>query len=92
MVDDYLNFHRPCGQAEVTIDAKGKQRRVYRQYSTPWEIFRQLPKAGRYLKPGQTLRELKRKAREESDTESARRMQEAKVILFADIQPIRRRA
>ena len=91
-LNDYLNFHRPCGQAEVTTDAKGKERRVYRRYATPLEVFQKLPNARRYLKPGQTLRALKLKARAESDTESARRMQEAKRILFADIQPIRRSA
>ena len=91
-LNDYLNFHRPCGQAEVTSDAQGKQRRVYRRYLTPWEVFRKLPKAGRDLKPGQSLRALKLKARAESDTESARRMQEAKRILFADVHPARRSA
>jgi transposase InsO family protein len=91
-LNDYLNFHRPCGQAEVSTDAKGKQRLIYRRYVTPWEVFRALPKAGRYLKRGQTLRGLKATARAESDTESARRMQDAKRILFADIQPARRSA
>ena len=38
----YLNFHRPCGVPEVETGAKGKQRRVYRWYATPWEILRQL--------------------------------------------------
>ena len=91
-LNDYLNFHRPCGQAEVTTDAKGKQKRVYRRYLTPWEVFRKLPKVGRDLKPGQSLRALQLKARAESDTESARRMQEAKRILFADFNPARRSA
>ena len=39
----YLNFHRPCGVPEMETDGKGKQRRVYRWYATPWEILRQLP-------------------------------------------------
>ena len=39
----YLNFHRPCGVPETITDRKGKQRRVYRWYATPWEILRQLP-------------------------------------------------
>ena len=90
-LNDYLNFHRPCGQAEVTTDAKGKQKRIYRHYLTPWEVFRQLPQAGRDLKPGQSLRALKLKAGAESDTESARRM-EAKRILFAEFHPAKRSA
>lgn len=88
-LNDYLNFHRPCGQAELATDAKGKQKRVYRRYLTPWEVFRNLPNAGRDLKPGQSLRALKLKAHAESDTESARRMQEAKRILFTDLHPAR---
>ena len=91
-LNDYVNFHRPCGQAEVTTDAKGKPKRVYRTYLTPWEVFQALPKASRFLAPGQTLRALKTKARAESDTESARRMQEAKRILFAEFQLARRSA
>jgi len=91
-LNDYLNFHRPCGQAELTTDAKGKQKRVYRRYLTPWEVFSKLPNAGRDLKPGQSLLALKLKARAESDTESACRMQEAKRILFADLHPARRSA
>jgi hypothetical protein len=91
-LNDYLNFHRPCGQVEITTDAKGKQRRAYRRYETPWEVYRALPNAGRYLKAGQTLRGLARKASEESDTEAARRMQQAKRLLFADLFPAKRLA
>ena len=91
-LNDYLNFHRPCGQAELTTYAKGKQKRVYRRYLTPWEVFSKLPNAGRDLKPGQSLLALKLKARAESDTESARRRQEAKRILFAELHPARRSA
>jgi len=91
-LNDYLNFHRPCGQAEVLTDAKGKQRRVYRLYQTPWETYQKLPKAGSYLKAGHTLRKLEEKARAESDTEAAKRMQQAKGILFAELHPARRSA
>ena len=82
----YLNFHRPCGVPEIGSDAKGKQRRVYRWYATPWEILRQLPDLARHLKPEITVCELEGRAREESDTEAARKMQEAKRTLFADFQ------
>ena len=91
-LNDYLNFHRPCGQADVTTDAKGKQHRVYRRYETPWEVYRKLPQAGRFLKAGQTLRSLANKARAESDTASAQRMQQAKRILFTDLFPAKRTA
>ena len=79
----YLNFHRPCGQPELIIDAKGKQRRLYRRYQTPWETFQKLPKAADYLKPGQTIEALQRLANLESDTAAASKMQQAKSKLFA---------
>ena len=77
---------------EVRTDAKGKQRRVYPHYETPWEVYRKLPNAGGYLKAGETLQSLATKARAESDTEAAKRMQRAKGILFADLFPVKRTA
>ena len=82
----YLNFHRPCGVPETRTDAKGKQRRVYRWYATPWEILRQLPDLARYLRPEITVRELERMARAESDTEAARNMQQAKQRMLAGVR------
>jgi transposase InsO family protein len=82
----YLNFHRPCGVPEIRTTAKGKQRRVYRWYATPWEILRQLPGLGRHLRPEITVAELERTASRESDTKAARRMQEAKRSLFAQLR------
>lgn len=78
----YLNFHRPCGVPEVVTNTKGKQRRIYRWYATPWEILRQTPDMARYLRLGMTQAELERQASAESDTEAARRMQQAKQMLF----------
>ena len=81
----YLNYHRPCGVPEVVTNAKGKQRRVYRWYATPWEILRRLPDLARRLRPGTTQAELEKLAGAESDTVAALRMQEAKRKLFAEI-------
>jgi transposase InsO family protein len=78
----YLNFHRPCGVPEVVTNTKGKQRRIYHWYATPWEILRQTPDMARYLRPGMMRAELERQASAESDTEAARRMQQAKQMLF----------
>ena len=35
----YLNFHRPCGFATVSLDSRGKRRRQYKRedYATPYE-------------------------------------------------------
>ena len=82
----YLNFHRPCGVPEIVTNGKGKQRRVYRWYATPWEILRQLPGLAGRLKPGTLQADLEQLAKKESDTAAARRMQEAKRKLFAEIR------
>jgi len=82
----YLNFHRPCGVPEVVANSKGKQRRIYPWYATPWEILRQLPDLARHLKPELTVEELNRKAASSSDTAAARTMQKAKRRLFANFE------
>lgn len=82
----YLNFHRPCGVPESVKDDKGKVRKKYRWYATPWEILRQLPDLGRQLKPDTTVADLDRRARAKSDTQAAIEMQEAKRKLFARFQ------
>ena len=87
----YLNFHRPCGVPERVINAKGKEKRVYRWYATPWEILRQLPDLARQLQPGVTVDELERQARAQTDTSAAEGMQKAKQKLFASF-PQRRSA
>jgi transposase InsO family protein len=79
----YLNFHRPCGVPETVTDRKGKQRRRYRWYATPWEVLRQLPGVTRYLKPEVTIAQLEAIASARSDTDAARQMQAAKLKLFA---------
>ena len=82
----YLNFHRPCGVPQILTDAKGKQRRAYRWYATPWEILRQLPDLARHLRPEITASDLERMANAQSDTQAARSMQEAKRKMFAELR------
>ncbi len=82
----YLNFHRPCGVPEVITNSKGKQRRIYPWYATPWEVLRQLPDLARYLKPELTVEELNGRAASSSDTAAARRMQKEKHTLFASFE------
>ena len=88
-LNPYLNFHRPCGVPETIEKAKGKRRRIYRWYATPWEILRQLPDLARHLRPEVSQAELERKANAQSDTQAAANMQVAKRKLFARI--LRRR-
>jgi transposase InsO family protein len=82
----YLNFHRPCGVPEETINAKGKVVRVYRWYATPWEILRQLPDLAKYLKEDITQQELEQRAGAQTDAAAAAEMQQAKEKLFERIQ------
>src|SRR5580692_10899400 len=78
-LNPYLNYHRPCAQADVEVDAKGRKRRRYRRYQTPLETLLSLPQPQQYLRPGLTLATLQRIAGLMSDTEAARRMQKAKL-------------
>jgi transposase InsO family protein len=82
----YLNFHRPCGVPERVVNRKGKQKRVYRWYATPWEILRQLPGLAGHLRDGMTIQKLERQARAQTDTAAAEGMQAAKPKLFASFQ------
>ncbi len=85
-LNPYLNFHRPCAQPELYRDEKGRTRRRYRSYQTPWETLQRLPWAAQYLRPGVSLAMLKRIAAALSDTEAAQRMQQAKQQLFEQLR------
>jgi len=84
----YLNFHRPCGFATVSVDAQGKRRRAYPQerYATPYEKLKSLPQAETYLKPEYHWAQLDTTARALTDAECARRMQHAKQQLLRQVK------
>jgi transposase InsO family protein len=86
-LNPYLNYHRPCAQADVTVDAKGRQRRSYRRYQTPLETLLALPNPAQYLRDGLTVATLQRIAAVRSDTEAAQQMQHAKRRLFEQFRP-----
>jgi len=83
-LNPYLNFHRPCGFATVTFDARGKRNRQYKlnDYATPHQKLKALPQATDYLKEGITLGSLGRLARTMSDTEFASKVSAAKAKLL----------
>jgi transposase InsO family protein len=81
-LNPYLNYHRPCAQADVKIDEKGRKRVSYKRYQTPLETLSLLDKPAQYLRDGLSMNALKRVAAAISDTEAARRMQRAKTKLF----------
>ncbi|MDQ2776267.1 MAG: integrase [Acidobacteriota bacterium] len=85
-LNPYLNFHRPCGFATVTVDGKGKRRRQYRvqDYATPYEKLKALPNAAERLKPGISIAQLDRQATRLSDTQSASKMGLAKAKLLRE--------
>jgi transposase InsO family protein len=87
-LNPYLNFHRPCGFATVSLDERGKRQRKYKieDYRTPFEKLQSLSEAERYLKPGLSLPELEERALAISDTECARRMSAAKNKLLRQCQ------
>lgn len=81
----YLNFHRPCGFATVTVDEKGRRSRKYETYQTPYERLKCLSKKKRSLRPGLSFAALDSIAAQHSDNEFAAMMQKAKDKLFRAI-------
>jgi len=83
-LNPYLNFHRPCGFATVSLDARGKRQRKYNpeDYKTPYEKLKSLPEAAQHLKPGLSFAQLDQVALQMSDTECARKMTAAKAQLL----------
>lgn len=86
--NDYLNFHRPCGFATVTVDEKGRRRKKYETYQTPFERLKTIlaamsPKAAkRCLRKGVTLELLGAIAARQTDNQCAAAMQAARDRLF----------
>lgn len=81
----YLNYHRPCGFATENISEKGKVKKVYDIYRTPFEALKLHPKASEFLKEGITFEILEKIANEKSDNECAALMQKAKTELFKNL-------
>jgi len=87
-LNPYLNYHRPCGFATVSLDQRGKRQRKYKieDYRTPFEKLQSLPEAEQFLKPGLSLPGLEKQALAISDTECAQRMSAAKAKLLRQCQ------
>ena len=81
-MDDYLNFHRPCGFATDYSDSKGKIKKKYETYLTPYEKLISIPNFEQYLKPEVSASSLEKISKKQSDNESAQKMQIAKSKLF----------
>jgi len=83
-LNPYLNFHRPCGFATVSVDARGKRKRQYRleDYATPYQKLKSLAGAAGHLKPGITMEALERTAAAMSDTDFAKKTGAAKAKML----------
>jgi hypothetical protein len=85
-VNIYLNYHRPCGFAENIIDAKGKIKKIYNHWTTPYEKLKALPNANQYLKAEITFDQLDKIAYAESDNQFAEQMRNAQIQLFKQLR------
>jgi transposase InsO family protein len=83
-LNPYLNFHRPCGFATVSLDDRGKRRRQYKieDYRTPFEKLKSLERVEQYLKPGMSMPQLEQEAMAMSDTACAHKVNAAKSRLL----------
>lgn len=84
-LNPYLNFHRPCGFATLKISEKGKIKKVYDVYQTPFEALTSHPRASEFFKDGITIEKLQKIAKEKDDNECAALMQKAKEELFKNL-------
>jgi transposase InsO family protein len=82
----YLNFHRPCGFATTITDRKGKERKKYDAYLTPYAKFKTLENWTQYLSAGKTMKELDDVNAKYSHNAWAKLMQDSKTQLFRNIK------
>ena len=78
----YLNYHRICAYSTDYVDKRGKIRKKYETYSTPFERFKNTPNSVKCLKPGVSFAQLDKIAYAESDNTFAEAMQKEKLLLF----------
>lgn len=80
----YINFHKPCAFPEITMDKKGKVKKIYPQKNrmTPYEKLKSLPNVKNYLKQGVTFEILDKISMEMSDNEAAELLQNERRKLF----------
>ena len=84
-MNPYVNFHRPCAVPELQHLGKGKAKRAYRRWATPYELLQEAAGWEERLRPEITAAHLHTQAGAQTDTEAAILMQEAKRDLFRRI-------
>jgi transposase InsO family protein len=85
-LNPYLNFHRPCGFATSRFDRKGKEKKVYGTYMTPYEKLKSLPGADHYLRRHIFFEDLDKIAYNESDTDFGLKVKNEKEIMFQKLK------
>jgi hypothetical protein len=81
-LNPFVNYHRFCFFPTEVVDSRGKIRKLYTESKTPVQKLLSLPDCGQYLKEGETVEGLLARSQEETHLACAKRMQEAKRILF----------
>ena len=86
-LNPYINYHRPCFFPETVTDPRGKQikRYPYEKMMTPYDKLKSLPDPQTFLKPLVSFDQLDQIASEISDNQSAKRMNNARINLFNNI-------
>lgn len=82
----YLCFHRICAFATDYADKRGKIRKKYETYTTPYERFKSLPDAETFLKQEVSFERLDKIAYAESDNEFAEEMEKAKNEMLKNLK------
>jgi len=81
----YLNYHRPCGYVtEIETDFKGREKKIYGQYTTPYEKLKEVSKKEQknFLKPDLSFDRLDTIAYRESDNDFVAKVRKQQYKLF----------
>lgn len=85
-LNPYINFHRPClFLTDTKEDDHGRERRIYGTVKTPYDAFKGIPGAQRFLKSGQSFSNLDTIAMQYSDNEFAELVRKEERNLFQKI-------
>jgi hypothetical protein len=82
----YLNFHRPCAYPTIITNEKGKKKKVYSVYLTPYEALKRIVGARNLLKEGENFENMDKTAYSHSDNDFATIMREEERKLFHKIE------
>lgn len=85
-LNPYINFHRPClFLTDIKHDDQGRERRVYGTGKTPYDTFKGIAGAQKFLRDGQNFSTLDTIAMQYSDNEFAERVRKEERKLFQKI-------